>query len=474
MRSTLPTFNEVWQQQFAERLSAQAATFSAKSTFVLACSGGVDSLLLLYVMAATYPTRLRCIYIDHQLQNASSAWGKTVAAHAQHLHIACEIQKVDVEPTGNVEQQARVARYDAFARALKVHEVLLMAHHQQDQAETLLLRLFKGSGVSGLAAMQTVVERNGMTIWRPFLDLSRQQIEQWAASCHIDAIQDPMNAELQYDRVWCRQQLWPLLQARFPHMQSGIIRSSSLLQDAACILAEVCASDLTHCLDAHPENGLDLTRLVQLSEPRQRQLLSTWMQGDATYRPALHIVEALQHSVIHAKADAQALLHWNGIQFRRFQHRIFRLDAAAQAHYSKTIAVEQLFVMQKDALFQVASTPDHFWQWQQHATQVGLSEALFGKELLLKQRVGGEMVHLQGRVGRWPLKKAIQAAQILPWIRHTIQILYADNVILGIFTPTGFWLAQSDYCQTAGWLPVLQHHPNTLTHFEQDHDSTQL
>jgi len=74
--------------------------------------------------------------------------------------------------------------------------------------------------------------------------------------------------------------------------------------------------------------------------------------------------------------------------------------------------------------------------------------------LYLRQRKGGEKIHLYGRVGHWPLKKAIQEAQIFPWTRHTIQILSTDNVMLGVFTPKGFWLAQSAYCEAGGWLPI--------------------
>ena len=86
---------------------------------------------------------------------------------------------------------------------------------------------------------------------------------------------------------------------------------------------------------------------------------------------------------------------------------------------------------------------------------MGLSPLLLGKKLQLTLRQGGEKIHLYGRVGSWPLKKAIQQAHIFPWMRHTIQILSIDNVMLGVFTPKGFWLAQSEYCVEAGWQPTL-------------------
>jgi len=101
---------------------------------------------------------------------------------------------------------------------------------------------------------------------------------------------------------------------------------------------------------------------------------------------------------------------------------------------------------------------------------MGLSASLLNKKLKIIRRQGGEKVHLYGRVGQWPLKKAIQEAHILPWLRHTIQILVIDNVMLGVFTPKGFWLAQSPYCEQGGWQPDLISHSCDLVNGEYGYD----
>ncbi|MBP7880431.1 MAG: tRNA lysidine(34) synthetase TilS, partial [Acinetobacter sp.] len=170
MRSTLSTFNEVWQQQFRHRVLAQAQHFSEQTQFLIGCSGGMDSMLLLSLMSELFPDKIRAIYVDHQLQQPSVLWGELVQQQAKILNIPCIIQKVQVE-TGNLEQQARQARYQAYHQHLQANEILVLAHHQQDQAETVLLRLFSGAGVNGLAAMQQIDVRKELTIWRPFLDL---------------------------------------------------------------------------------------------------------------------------------------------------------------------------------------------------------------------------------------------------------------------------------------------------------------
>nr|WP_081401626.1 tRNA lysidine(34) synthetase TilS [Acinetobacter gyllenbergii] len=447
MRCTLSTFNEVWQQQFRHRVLAQTQHFSEQAQFLIGCSGGMDSMLLLYLMSELFPSRTRAIYIDHQLQSRSDEWGRLVQQHADVLNIPCILQKVSVE-AGNLEQQARDARYQAYRQHLKSNEILVLAHHQQDQAETLLLRLFSGAGVNGLAAMQQLDVRQEITIWRPFLELSRDQIEQWTVQLGFDYVTDPSNHDTHYDRAWCREQLWPMLQQRFPKMQAAVTRSSYLMQDAAEILDQVLQVDWQQCATDHQ---LDLIELAQLSAARQRQLLSAWMKGNDQYRPSFDMVQRLQHEVILAKPDAQATVHFNQHYFVRYQKTLYRLS------------YDEFYAEKRSPVLPVQTQRYQMWQsfalaagkFKIESQAMGLSAQLLDRELTLILRQGGEKIHLYGRVGHWPLKKAIQEAQILPWLRHTIQILVVDNVMLGVFSPKGFWLAQSDYLEQGGWQPSL-------------------
>lgn len=419
-------------------------------------------MLLLHLMAQIFPQKIRAIYIDHQLQKQSAEWGEFVASQSTNLNIPYIIQKVQISD-GNLEAQARQARYQAYQQHLQQNEILLLAHHQQDQAETVILRLLSGTGVDGLAAMQAIDYRVNMTIWRPFLDLTREQIAFWAAQLEVKYIDDPMNYDTHYDRVWCREELWPFLTKRFPKMQQALSRTSYLMQDASEILEEVLKADLKHCGTAE---CLDLIKLLDLSYARQRQLLSAWMKGDGQYRPAFEMVERLKTEVIDSKSDAQAALHWNQFYYVRYQNTLYRLSK--QVYLAETLnpveaELEHAFKLEEK--WQGASGLFHIV-----SKEIGLSHSLLNKELKIIQRQGGEKVHLYGRVGQWPLKKAIQEAHILPWLRHTIQILVIDNVMLGVFTPKGFWLAQSPYCEQGGWQPDLISHSCDLVNGEYGYD----
>ena len=403
-------------------------------------------MLLLHLMVELCPEKIRAIYINHQLQKVSDDWATFIAQQCELKKIPYIIQAVDVLE-GNLENQAREARYNAFSQYLKENEILVLAHHQQDQAETLLLRLLSGTGVQGLSAMKAVDLRNNIQIWRPLLDISREQICQWVEQQQIAYVDDPTNLDTHYDRAWCRHELWHILQSRFPKMQQAITRTSYLMQDADEILNEVLSQDLNHCGDA---DSLNLAALSTLSLARKRQLLSVWMRGQDTYRPSFEMVERLTDEVINAKQDARSALHWNGYYYLRYQGNLYRLDKKIYLAEKNNDITDQVLNFRLSEQLELAS--GHF---KITTNEIGLNFALLDCPLNLNVRVGGEKIHLYGRVGAWPLKKAIQEAQIFPWMRHTIQILSIDNVMLGVFTPKGFWLAQSQYCEVGGWQPKL-------------------
>ena len=408
-------------------------------------------MLLLHLLHEIFPEKVRAIYINHQLQKVSDEWAQFIFEQCKSLNIPCVIQAVQVD-AGNIENQARTARYQAYQQHLKKDEVLVLAHHQQDQAETLILRLLSGAGISGLSAMKQIDQRETLIIWRPLLDISREQIRQWTDQLNIDYVDDPTNSDIHYDRAWCRHELWNILQRRYPKMQQSLAKTSYLMQDADEILTQIVEQDLSFCGNSA---FLALSKFQQLSLARQRQLLSIWMKGGDTYRPPFEMVERIQNEVIYSKVDAQAALHWNQYYYVRYQHILYRLEkrvylAEQQIKSESMNDLDQKLNIDLEQDIELAS--GHF---KIQTQKIGLSFALLGQCLSLKRRIGGEKIHLYGRVGNWPLKKAVQEAHIFPWKRHTIQILSIDNVMLGVFTPKGFWLAQSEYCEVGGWQPKL-------------------
>lgn len=413
----------------------------------MACSGGLDSLLLLCVLAEICAERLQVVYIDHQLQQESANWGKHIALYCQKFNLPFQIIAVHVAD-GNVEQQARIARYHAFQELLNVDDVLILAHHQQDQAETLLLRLLSGAGVQGLSAMRQYEQRADYKIWRPFLGYSRQQLKQWAEQIDLDFIQDPMNDDTHYDRVWCRKELWGILEQRFPHMQQAIARTSQLMQDAHEILYDVMQQDWAMCGNQYQ---LNIKLLQQLSTARQRQVLSAFMQGDAMYRPPFDMVERVQQEVIYARADAQAQLHYQNYYYVKYGQILYRYHQDEWLKFQHQ-PLEQQIIAQLGISYNLSTGVFNL----QPIIHWGLSHQLLGRCLTIKSHSDSLKIRLHQRQGAKSFKKFCQEMNIPVWWRLSIQFLWVDDELLGIFTPNGFVLTQSNYVQQSGWLPILQ------------------
>lgn len=358
----------------------------------------------------------------------------------QAWQLPCVIRAVDVAH-GNLEQEARKARYQAIFESIDHDEVLVLGHHQQDQAETVFMRLMSGSGVVGLSAMQQHELRGQHTLWRPWLGVSRAQVTELATLICPDFINDPANNDLRFDRVILRQQVWPILQTRWPSFEQGMARSAFLMQDAADILQDVLQIDWANCVQ---QNTLDIEQFLLLSEPRQRWLLSKWMQQQEQYAPSLQLVRRIKHELIEAKPDAKPKVDWGNWQFRRYRQLIYRLP---------NVLPQATNLQLKIALRDELDLPSGQWKIQQHVN--GFPLDLLHKPVNLLAREGGEILHLRGAIGHRPLKKTLQEAQLAPWQREQVHLLQIDGVIYGVLTATGFWPSEKVPWVEDGWLPCL-------------------
>lgn len=430
MRTTLSTSDAIWQHPLAQYIQSALQGFSSEQRFVIACSGGRDSLVLADLMVKYAINRVRLLHVNHQLHPDASTWAEQVQKWAIAHGVSCTVCAVQVAQ-GNLEAEARAARYAAFLQDVQPDEVLVMAHHQQDQAETLLMRLFSGSGVQGLSAMKSLDQYGGLRRWRPLLGWSRAQINAFAELRGLPYVDDPANQVAQYDRVFLRQAVFPVLQQRWPSVAQSISRTAELMQNAAEILAEVAAQDWQTCRSV---DGLSVPALTALSAARQRQLVAYWMQGDEVYAPPLHRVLAVLQ-LASARGDGRVV--WHTWQFRYYQSQLYRLSLHASASEQTVCTLASLALGQ---VVQLASG-----RWQVQPVMDGLPMEYLAEPLRLLPRQGGERLHLEGRVGHWPLKKFLQQLSLPVWQREQVQLLYRTNALeshtlLAVLTPKGCFL----------------------------------
>lgn len=384
------------------------------------------------------PQQVRVAHINHQLQAPAADWAAYVQQQCMQWQLPCTVYAVNVA-AGNLEQEARRARYKALFGTLQPTEVLVLGHQQQDQAETVFLRLMSGSGVAGLAAMQPDEQRGTARLWRPLLACTREQVTSLADILCPDYIDDPANQDARFDRVMLRQQIWPILKTRWPSFQANINRTAMLMQDTACILQDVLQLDWAQVV---VDGKVQIKALLALSEPRQRWLLSRWIQGQEIYAPALQQVEHLRSQVILARDDASPKIEWQGWQLRRYQNELYRLP-------QQLLKAQDMQVYGDKLSQQVLASGK--WQLVQQAW--GFPATACQQIWDLKPRAGGESLHLRGRVGHWPLKKSLQAAHLAPWQREQIHLLWLNQQIWGVFTAQGFWPTMQAGWVEGGYLP---------------------
>lgn len=419
--------------------------FAPNQRFLLGCSGGLDSVVLLNALNHIFVEsgqhfQLRVIHVDHDLQAPSGDWAKQVVVQCEALNIEVIVKKVKVA-TGNLENEARNARYAAFREMVAPDEVLVLAHHQQDQAETVLMRLLNGSGVSGLAAMRELQTQDQLTLFRPLLNIARDEIHQYAVNHQLQWVDDPANHDLSFDRVVMREKVWPLLASRWGGFEAAMARTAGLMADAESVLQAQGEIDL-HATQ-HKDGSLNISAVCALSDARVRWLLARWMQGDAQYAPPLSRVEAVRE-MMHARIDATPQVIWQtehcNFQFRRYQDQLYRLP------FELPIADTQTLVC---SMLQTLVLATGHW----HVTEMenGLPFSWLGQELRLRPRREGELLHLNGRVGHWPLKKLLQSLRLPTWQREQVQILETlEGLPLALLSASGFWVT-AQAVEASGW-----------------------
>ena len=251
-------------------------------------SGGADSAMLLVCASLIAPIlgkTIHAVHIHHGLQAAANDWARHTAELACDLGVACHILSVLVPgDTGKgTEAAARQARYLAYQRWATQFACphFLLAHHRDDQAETVLLRLLRGAGVQGMAGMVEQARRGQLHLHRPWLTVPRAAILAAARDYEVRtgwaAVQDPSNTDPKYTRSAVRALLSPILDARWPQWQGNLLRHAQIMQESSLLLADLGNIDLAACDLAADGSRFSLRAWRLLPAHRQANALRQWL-----------------------------------------------------------------------------------------------------------------------------------------------------------------------------------------------------
>lgn len=308
------SFSPDWLQR---RLAALLPAFPSLSLCV-GLSGGVDSVVLLAALAARSRkrTRLRAVHVHHGLHANADQWSVQCSAFAKQLDVPLTTLRVKVARSrgSSLEAAAREARYDALAAELATDEVLLTAHHQDDQLETILLQLLRGAGIPGLAAMPEIAPFARGTLARPLLTRSRAELEGWARANNLAWVDDDTNANEQFDRNYLRRRVLPLIRERWPGAAHAASRSARHVAEAKGLLDALALADVERASNG---SSLSVQTLRALTPDRRRNAVRYWIARAGHAMPDTTRLEELTTTLLDARPDANPYVEWNTSRIQR-------------------------------------------------------------------------------------------------------------------------------------------------------------
>lgn len=397
--------------------------------FLVAFSGGLDSHVLLHLCAGLrqHPLRwqFRALHIDHGLQSLSAQW----AAHCRQIcadlgiPFFCETLNLKIPAGESVEAVARDARYRAFAQHLHPGEMLLTAHHQDDQAETLLLHLLRGSGVDGLAAMPALRPFAAGWMGRPLLGCSRSELETYAREQGLPYLIDPSNADTRFDRNFLRRQVMPLLRQRWANAPKTLARVAQLQAEQRQLLVMCTQEKLAHVQGGRPHT-LSVTQLLTQPVAMRKALLREWLRQQGLPLPEAKKMHHVLQDVLGAAIDAMPCVHWAGCEVRRYRDDVYALPPLTPHDNSQVLEWDVSRSLDIPGLG-ICLSPEMLGGWLTYVQSAGC-------HVTVRFRQGGEQVLIPYRGGKHSLKHLMQEKGIPPWERDRLPLIYIGERLVSI------------------------------------------
>ncbi|MFQ5983875.1 MAG: tRNA lysidine(34) synthetase TilS [Woeseiaceae bacterium] len=326
------------------RLAELAEGVDKPRRYLVAFSGGIDSTVLLHALkssAEEHQIPIRAIHIDHGLHEDAKRWEAHCREVAGDLDVEFISESVEIEEQSGLglEAAARQARYDALRSIVEEGDWLLSAHHEDDQAETLLLNLMRGSGIAGLAAIGALQTFSRGMLARPLLGISGSSLADYADEQNLRWIDDPSNLDTHFDRNFLRREIIPMLAERWPGVAARLARSAELAGEASELLNDLAEIDLANVMTRDKPDRLDIDGLKTLSEKRQRNLLRHAARRCGLSLPPATRLKQITGELIPAREDAQPLVSWPGAEVRRYRGNLYLLAETVAEEEPATIVL---------------------------------------------------------------------------------------------------------------------------------------
>ncbi len=425
----------------SERLSERLAALLPEFPHVALCvafSGGIDSTALLAALAGVRARHfaLRAVHIDHGLHPDSAQWARHCRALARRLGVPLKVVRVTVarRPGGSLEEAARAERYRALARLLAPAEVLLTAHTQDDQLETVLLQLFRGCGLPGLAAMPELAAFGPGRHARPLLGFTRAQLAPWVEAAALRVLEDPSNADERFDRNYLRRQVLPAVRTRWSAVGAAVARTARHAAEGQRLLETLARADLERASDGA---ALSVKALRALSAARRRNALRYWIAQGGHTVPDARRLEQIASAVIEARADAHPQVAWGEWRVERQADRLVLEPGAHRGRHAAPVEEIRWDPRRSPR----CELPEGCGVLELRPDAHGpLDLQALGAPLTVRWRRGGERLRLHPGGARRALKSLLQEARVPPAERSRLPLVFCDGTLLAV---ADLWLEAS-------------------------------
>ncbi|MHA2938655.1 tRNA lysidine(34) synthetase TilS [Vibrio sp. RC27] len=397
---------------------------------VLALSGGIDSRVLLDVLIQLRhqtPFLLKAVHVHHGLSQNADDWAEQCKGWCEKHDVDFALERVtlDCDSGNSIESMARTARYEALEKHLQPQGILLTAQHNDDQVETFLLALKRGSGPKGLSAMALARPFQQGFLVRPLLKSRRFLIEQYAEEHGLTWVEDESNQDTRFDRNFIRHQVAPVLSQRWPHFPSAIQRSAELCAQQERLLDELLEERLNTSLA--PDMSLSITSLNFMSEDVRYRVLRMWLSKFDVLMPSQVRLKLLWSDVAMARIDANPKFQFKEHEIRRYQQHLFCIPKMQDVgHWHRSLTINQPLELPsflgKVTLFDTIST----------GKGLALSSMVLKGKLEITFRSEGLSAHPEGKVGHKTLKKWYQEFGVPSWQRRRTPILLCDEKVVAV------------------------------------------
>ncbi len=388
----------------------------------------MDSVVLLHLLQSIAPRfrwQLSALHVHHGISPNADAWAEFCIKLCAQYDIPLQVERVDItclRDEHGVEAAARKMRHKAFLN--QVCDVVALAHHADDQAETLMLQLLRGAGVKGVSAMPMLKPANHQmhATVRPLLDVSREQLHDYATQNGLTWIEDESNADVRYPRNFLRHQILPELAECFPHYRETIARSARHFAEAAQMMDELAQLDASSAFDGET---LDVGALRSLGTSRAKNLLRYFLHVRGAAMPQSVQIEDMLRQLCEAREDAAVCVAFGEWEVRRYQGRIHVIPILGD--FDRNVVL--IWSGEAELVWPALKVRLMF----SDLVGTGISvEKLKGERISLRLRSGGESLRLHSKGANRSLKNILQEKYVPPWQRERLPLLYRGDELVAI------------------------------------------